>query len=154
MRRRACPTIAAVMGRRFTRPLVAIGVLLVLAAAAVAKSKPAMTAPRTGTVGGMVHVTARNLKLGRYSLTLFAHQAPNKNDFCQTRLATARRPGKSVSFSARIPPRIPCYSGFPGASRGSIKTVPGKYDLIVAVRQGTSFFGSYSYVRRTINITG
>jgi hypothetical protein len=142
------------MGRRCARLLVAIGVLLVLAAVAVAKPKPAMTAPRTGTGGGIVHVTAQNLKPGRYSLTLFAHKAPTRNDFCQIRLAIAPRLGTSVAFSARIPKRIPCYSGFPGSSRGSIKTTPGKYDLIVAVRQGTSFFGSYSYVRRTIKITG
>ncbi len=129
-------------------------VLLVVAGVAVAHPKPAVTAPKTGTVGRTVHVTARNLKRGRYSLTLFANKAPTRNDFCQIRLATASRPVTSVSFSARIPSRIPCYSGFPGSSRGSIKTTPGKYDLIVAVRQGTSFSGGYSYARRTIRITG
>jgi hypothetical protein len=142
------------MGRSCTRVLVAIGVLLVLGAVAVAKVRPVMTAPKAGTLGGIVHVTAQNLKPGRYSLTLFARKAPNNNDFCQIRLATARRPGTSVSFSARIPKRIPCYSGFPGSSRGSIKTTPAKYDLIVAVRQGTSFSGSYSHLQRTIKITG
>ncbi len=135
--------------------VVLIGSLLLLAAAAaVAKPGPAMTAPKTGTVGGLVHVTARNLERGSYSLTLFSSRAPARNDFCQVRLATAPRPGISATFSARIPKRIPCYSGFPGSARGSIRTTPGNYSLIVAVRQGTSFSGSYSYVRRAIKITG
>jgi hypothetical protein len=142
------------MGRRCARLLVANGLFLVVAGLAVANPKPTMTAPTTGAVGRIVHVSAHNLKRGQYSLTLYANKAPTKNDFCQIRLATAPRPETSVTFSARVPKRIPCYSGFPGSSRGSIETTTGKYDLIVAVRQGTSFSGSYSYVRRTIRIAG
>ncbi len=127
---------------------------MILAAVAVANPKPVITSPKSGTVGRIVHVTARNLKRGRYSLTLYANKAPTKNDFCQVRLATAPRPDTSATFSARIPTRIPCYSGFPGSARGSLKTTPGNYDLIVAVRQGTSFSGGYSYVLRTIKIAG
>lgn len=140
------------MGRRCATLLISSSLLVILAAAAVANPKPVMTSPKMGTVGRIVHVKARNLKRGRYSLTLYANRAPTKNDFCQVRLATAPRPDTSVTFAAGIPARIPCYSGFPGSARGSIKTTPGTYDLIVAVRQGTSFSGRYSYVRRPIKI--
>jgi hypothetical protein len=120
------------------RPLTiaAAGLLAVAPAALAAPSgHPTMTAPRSAAVGGLIHVTAGRLISGRYSLNLSADRDLVPQSSCVTRLAIARHPVRAVSFTARIPHRLRCLSGFPSTFIRTVPLRPGSYTLTIGVLQ-------------------
>ena len=84
--------------------------LLVLLAIALARRSPNVHTPATARRGTTIHVTAGDLRLGDYSLTLYARDLSGGSRFCQARIAGAQYPLSAIDFTARLPPRLPCYS--------------------------------------------
>jgi hypothetical protein len=109
--------------------------------------------PATAGAGPSIHVTASDLKLGDYSLTLYGRDRSSPSRFCQARIAGADHPLSAIDFTARLPARLPCFSGNTATRAGSAPVTPGPYALIISVPRGTGFDPRHSYVSRPLRIT-
>ncbi len=126
--------------------------LLVLLAIALARRSPNVHAPATARRGTTIHVTAADLRLGDYSFTLYARDLSGGGRFCEARIAGTDYPLSAIDFSARLPPRLPCYSAA-GATAASTPVTAGRYGLVISVPQGTGFNSHLSYISRSLRIT-
>jgi hypothetical protein len=138
-------------GRR--RLTIVVLALVLLAAIALGRRGPNVRTPATAAVGGRVHVTASNLKLGDYSLSLYGRDPGEPGRFCQARLTGLGSQQTAVDFTATLPSRLPCFSTATAVRSGSTTVSPGRYALIISVLQGTGFDSHRSYISRTIQIT-
>jgi hypothetical protein len=136
--------------RRLTMVVLA---LVLLVAIALGRRGPTVRTPATAAIGGTVHVTASDLKLGKYSLSFYGQDPGAPRSFCQARLTGLGSPQTTVDFTATLPTRLPCFSTPTAARSGSITVSPGRYALIISVLQGTGFDSHRSYISRTIQVT-
>jgi hypothetical protein len=137
-------------GRR--RLMVVALALLVLLAIALARRGPNVHSPATARRGTKIHVTAGDLRLGDYALTLYGRDPSGASRLCQARIAGAHFPLSAIDFTARLPLRLPCYSDA-GTPAGFTAVTPGRYALIISVPQGTGFNPRLSYISRPLRIT-
>ena len=140
--------------RRFgaRRLLVVALTLFVLVAIALARRGPNVHTPATGRPGATIHVTASDLRLGDYSLTLYGRDPSGGGRFCEARIAAAKYPLSAIDFTARLPTRLPCYSAG-GTPAGSTGVSGGRYALIISVPKGTGFNSRLSYISRPLRIS-
>lgn len=137
-------------GRRLQ--LVGLAVLLLIGIS-LARRGPNVHTPPTATPGATIHVTASDLRLGDYSLTLYGRDPASSSRFCEARIAGANVPLSAIDFTARVPSHLPCFSAATAASAGSIAVAPGPYALIISVPRGTGFDPHHSYISRRLRIT-
>ena len=127
--------------------------LLLLVAIALARQGPKVQTPASAAPGTKIHVTAKDLRLGDYSLALYGRDRTSSSRFCQARIAGVDYPLSAIDFTATLPLRLPCFSSVNAAPAGSAPVTPGVYALIISVPRGTGFDSRHSYISRTIHIT-
>ena len=132
---------------------VVIPALLLLVAIALVRRGPSVHTPATAAPGMKIHVTAKDLRLGDYSLALYGRDRTFSRRFCQARIAGVDYPQSAIDFTATLPRRLPCFSGANATPAGSAPVTPGVYALIISVPRGTGFDSRHSYISRTLRIT-
>ena len=95
-----------------------------------------MHTPATAAPGMKIHVTAKNLRLGDYSLALYGRVRISSSRFCEARIAGVDYPQSAISFTATLPLRLPCFSGVNATPAGTAPVIPGVYALIISVPRG------------------
>ena len=131
-------------------------VLLVLSALGAATAFAAATMkidPKKAEVGEWAFASASGLKSGRYGLILVANARPTETGACLAHLGKRRHTDDGhVYLGGKIPKRLTCYEGI-NQKLGTVKTLPGKYHLVVAVPVGPAGFKtSKSFVRRKFRV--
>jgi hypothetical protein len=141
--------------RRFgsRRLMFAAFALLLLVAIGLARHAPDVHTPATATPGATIHVTAGDLRLGDYSLTLYGRDPSTPGRFCQARITGADYPLNAINFTAKLPSSLPCFSAATAARAGSVAVTPGRYALIISAPRGTGFDSHLSYISRPLRIT-
>ncbi|MEA2441695.1 MAG: hypothetical protein QOH76_3119 [Thermoleophilaceae bacterium] len=111
--------------------------------------------PKHAEVGNWVFASASGLKHGRYGLILVADARPTANGACLAHLGERKRTDDGhVYLGGRIPKRLTCYEGI-NQKLGTVRTLPGKYHLVVAVPVGPAGFRTNkSFVRRKFRVDG
>jgi hypothetical protein len=110
-------------------------------------------APRKADVGDQVFASAKGVKHGRYALILVADAQPTANGACVRRLSEREWSNDGrVGFVARIPTHLRCWENN-STKLGTVRTVAGKYHLVVAVPVGPAGFDPrFSFVRHKLRI--
>ncbi len=138
---------------RHRRWIVTIVLLLVLVTVIVSRSGSTLSAPGRAAPGSRITVRASDLRSdGVYTLTLYAQDPTRGTTFCQEQIAPPQQ-ATTVTFIARLPPRLPCYGSSGARATGSIPVTAGEYALIVGQRQGTGFAQRYSLLTGRLRIT-
>lgn len=130
-----------------------VALALLLAAIVLARHGPNVHTPATAALGTRIRVTASDLKLGDYSLTLYGRDRTASSGFCEARITATDYPLTAIDFTATLPTRLPCFSIATATRAGSAPVTPGRYALIISVARGTGFDSRRSYISRTLRIT-
>ena len=133
--------------------------LIALLALSVAGTGTALAAadlditPRKAEVGQWVFASASGLKSGRYGLILVADSRPTQNGACLAHLGERERTHHGhVYLGGKIPKRLTCYEGI-NHKLGTVRTLPGRYHLVVAVPVGPAGFkANKSFVQRKFRV--
>ena len=111
------------------------------------------TAPKKADVGDLVFAHAKGVKKGKYSLFLVLDKRPTANGACVRRIGERHKSEDgNVSFAGRIPKHLVCWENN-SVKLGTIRTVPGRYHLVVAVQAGPAGYDArFSFVRHKLRI--
>lgn len=138
---------------RQRRWLITAGLIVFLAAIIFARRGATFSAPSETAPGATITVRADDLRSGgAYALTLYTRHASAGTTFCQGQIARPQD-ATAVSFTVRLPQRLPCYGSTSTRSTGSITVAAGRYALVVAQRDGIGFAARYSLLTRRLRIT-